>query len=68
MRRGIAYSQKHDYDRGIADFSEAILLNPKLAMAFYLRGVAYDANGNHDRAAADLNEAIRLDSRIAKIH
>src|SRR5262245_12506321 len=32
--RGIQYSQKHDYDRAIADFNEAIRLDPNDAHAY----------------------------------
>jgi tetratricopeptide (TPR) repeat protein len=41
INRGNAYSGKGDLDRAIADFSEAIRLNPRHAVAFYNRGVAY---------------------------
>jgi len=65
--RGEAHYAKGDYDGAIADFSEAIRLDPKFAIAFSGRGLAYSAKGDHDRAIADFNEAIRLDpkSRIA---
>ena len=61
--RGLAYQDKHDYDRAIADYDEAIRLDPKYDPAFNNRGAAYLAKGGHDRAIADLNEAIRLDPR-----
>ena len=63
--RGLSYKSKGDFDRAIADFSEAIRFDPKYAEAYYLRGVVYGNKGDLDRAIADLNEAIRLDPRSA---
>jgi lipoprotein NlpI len=61
--RGLAYQDKHDYDRAIADYDEAIRLDPKYDPAFNNRGAAYLAKGGLDRAIADFNEAIRFDPR-----
>jgi tetratricopeptide (TPR) repeat protein len=62
---GKAYFDKSDYDRAIADFNEAIRLDPKYALAFYQRGNAYGRKGDPDRAIADLDEAIRLNPQHA---
>src|SRR5262249_39549909 len=40
-QRGLSYRSKGDFDRAIADYSEAIRLDPKYAEVYYLRGVAY---------------------------
>ena len=45
----------------MADFNEAIRLNPMYALAFNNRGHIYKKKGDFDRAMADYNEAIRLD-------
>ena len=58
--RAFAYAAKKDNDRAIADYSEAIRLNPNLASAYYNRGNAYSHKGDNDRAIADYSEAIRL--------
>jgi tetratricopeptide (TPR) repeat protein len=34
--RGNAYSEKKDYDRAAADYNEAIRLDPKSVLAFYI--------------------------------
>ena len=46
--------------RAVADFSEAIRLNPSWAAAFVNRGAAYLGTGDHARAIADYSVAIRL--------
>jgi lipoprotein NlpI len=61
--RGLAYAVKGDLDRAIADFTEAIRLDPKDASAHNDRGSAYMAKGDFDRAIADYSEAIRLDPK-----
>jgi len=64
-KRGLAYRNKGDFDRAIADLSEAIRLDPKYAEAYYGRGLAYGNKGDLDRAIADYSEAIRLDPKLA---
>jgi tetratricopeptide (TPR) repeat protein len=62
---GNFYNLKGDYDRAIADYDEAIRLDPKVAAAFYNRAIAYKAKGDPDRVIADYNKAIRLDPKDA---
>ena len=61
--RGIEYKHKGDFDRAIADYGEAIRLDPGYQHAYVNRGLAYDAKGDVDRAIADYTEAIRLDPK-----
>jgi tetratricopeptide (TPR) repeat protein len=61
--RGNRYDRKGDYDRAIADYTEAIRLNPKLDYAFFRRGWAYAKKNEHDRAIADCSQAISLNPR-----
>jgi len=55
----------NEYDRDIADCSDAIRLNPNDAEAYCKRGLAYLKNGDCDNAIADFSEAIRLDKNNA---
>ena len=64
-RRGEAYVHKGDFARAIADFDQAIALDPKDADAYYNRGWAYDEKGELDRAIADYTKAIALDPNDA---
>jgi tetratricopeptide (TPR) repeat protein len=63
--RGVEYANKRDYDRAIADFTEAIRINPKYAEAYNSRSATYLKKGEYDRAVADANEAMRLDRKAA---
>jgi lipoprotein NlpI len=58
--RGIAYYNEKDLDRAVADYSEAIRLDPKYAAAYNNRGVAYRDRGDFDGAIADFSDAILL--------
>ena len=64
--RGSAYLAMEQYDRAIADLSEAVRLDPTHAEAFNNRGIAHIRKGEYDQAIADLNEAIRLKPGYAK--
>ena len=63
--RGLAYKRKNQWDRAIADYSEAIRLKPDDAKVFNNRGNAYYFNGQLDRAIEDYNDAIRLQPDLA---
>lgn len=60
LERGNVYALKGDYDRAIADYSQAIKLDPTYAKAYYNRGLANQRKGNFNRAIADDTAAIRL--------
>jgi len=58
--RGIVYHNQRQLDRAIADYSEAIRLDPKLATAYVNRGRASQDLGEVDRAMADFAQAKKL--------
>lgn len=49
-----------DAKGAIADFNEAIKLNPALAEAYGNRGILYSQTGNKPTALADLRQAAQL--------
>jgi tetratricopeptide (TPR) repeat protein len=56
------HTTEGDFDRAIADYNEAITLDPKNAgNALNNRGLAYAKKDDLNRAIADFNEAIKLD-------
>ena len=58
--RGVAYSNKNDFDRATEDFTKAIQLNPSDAGAYNNRGVAYLNESDFNRAIEDYTKAIQL--------
>jgi tetratricopeptide (TPR) repeat protein len=63
--RGNAFYNKRDYDRAIADYTQAIQLDPKLVKGYINRGLVFANKGDNDRAIADLNQATQLDPKSA---
>ena len=61
-RRGTAHVSKKEYDRAIADFTEAIEIDPKHVSAYNDRGVAHASKGDYARAIADVTQAVELSS------
>jgi tetratricopeptide (TPR) repeat protein len=65
VQRGLLWHYYGDYDKAVADYSEAIRLDPTCAMAYNDRGKTWYAKRNYDLAVADYNQAIRLDPTLA---
>ena len=59
--RGMAYLDKDQVDRAIADFDAAIKIEPDYGPGFRNRADAYYRKDELDRAIADYDDAIRLD-------
>ncbi|MEH2179983.1 tetratricopeptide repeat protein, partial [Nostoc sp.] len=59
--RGIACRNQKDYEGAIADFSQALKLDPNYIDAYYNRGFAYFDLKDYDSAIADFNQALKLD-------
>jgi tetratricopeptide (TPR) repeat protein len=60
VTRAAIFFERGDFTTAIADFSEAIRLNPNYWEAYYARGLLYVNFGDYDRAIADLTQVIRL--------
>jgi tetratricopeptide (TPR) repeat protein len=58
--RGNAWRRKGDADRAIADYGEAIRINPGLMAAHVSRGLALEHKGEREQARADYEAVLAL--------
>lgn len=68
FNRGNAHLQKGDQDKAIADFDEAIKLDPKNPSIYNNRGNAKNEKGDAAGAAADFDAAIKHNARYASAY
>jgi Flp pilus assembly protein TadD len=61
--RGIAYGLRGDFDKAIADCTEAIRLDPKNTQAYQNRGVAYGKKGEKAKAEEDFAQTKKLEDK-----
>ena len=61
-------SAKEDYDRAIADYNEAIRINPKNAIANNNLGLAYFNKDDYDQAIESYSEAIKISPNYANAY
>ncbi len=62
--RALAYENLDDYPKAIADYSEAITLDPTDADAFLYRGIDRIRTGDRIGGEADIAAAKRIDPNI----
>ncbi|QWG12048.1 tetratricopeptide repeat protein [Bradyrhizobium sediminis] len=58
--RGIGWYVKGDFDRALADLSEAIRLDPKFTAAYNDRGIVFQEKRDYARAISDTTRAMEL--------
>ena len=68
INRARVWSRKKQFHRAIADYSEAIRLDPAFAVAYNDRGMVWSEKQEFDKAIADYGQAIRHDPRDAFAH
>jgi len=57
--RTIAYGNKGDFDKTIADCTQGILLNPNNKVLYSLRAAAHGSKGDYDQAIDDAAHPVR---------
>jgi tetratricopeptide (TPR) repeat protein len=67
-KRGLAALDQKDYDNAIAEFTEAIKLNPNNAVFYFNRGIAYYRKNDYDNAIENFTNAIQLNSDDANFY
>jgi tetratricopeptide (TPR) repeat protein len=65
LNRGLAWHDKQKRIRALADYSEALGLDPTLATGYYRRGQVWRKEGDVDRAIADYTQAVVLEPHNA---
>jgi Flp pilus assembly protein TadD len=65
FERGNRAIQNGDYDTAIAEFTQAIRINPNYIDAYNGRGLAYAMKNDLDTATADFTQAIRINPKDA---
>ncbi len=68
FNRGVEWNAKKDYDRAIADYSEAITRNPQYREAYNNRGNSHRAKRDFDLAIADYEAAIKIAPKRGLYH
>jgi len=58
--KNITAEQRAGYNKAIADYTQAIKLDPNFTPAYRDCGVAYSYSGDSDKALADFNQALGL--------
>ena len=60
FNQGIDHLRNNELEHAVEALTEAIKLNPELAIAYNSRGAVYALIGDADKGIADCNEAIQL--------
>ena len=64
-QRAEKYGESGQLNKALAEFNEAIRLNPNLGRAYYGRGVCYGQQGKPNEAIVEYTKSITLDPTIA---
>ena len=65
--RGVEYSEKGDIDRTVADYDEAIRLDPQFVEAFVNRGLSYESEGTNRNVPVNFATVAERDGVAKKV-
>lgn len=63
--RGTGYAGNNQNDLAMADYNQALKIDPTNPQAYHNRGLLYQAKGQLDLAIADFTQALRIDPNYA---
>jgi len=58
--RGLAYYSRHQEEKAIPDFTEAIEIKPNFADVYFMRAASYFMFYEHEKALIDAEKALQL--------
>jgi len=64
FERGKREYDDGDKDKAMADFNDAIQMNPNFAEAYFYRGEIYGDKNDYDKAIAEYTQAIKVNPKI----
>ncbi|MGJ3248597.1 MAG: tetratricopeptide repeat protein [Elainellaceae cyanobacterium] len=67
-QRGIEKTRAGDYQRALADYNQAIKLNPNLAEIYDQRGFVYYRLNDYSSAFADYSQALQINPNLASVY
>ena len=68
LEKGNRYVEQGNTDLAMAEYDQAIKLNPRDVLIFYDRGTINYQRGDLDLALADFDQAIQLDPELASAY
>jgi tetratricopeptide (TPR) repeat protein len=68
LDRGMMFANRGDYELAIADYNEALRLEPNLSYAYILRGIAYREMKNIRDAFYSFVQAVELNPNDAEVY
>ncbi len=63
--RGVGYRRRGEFNPAIADFNEAIRINPTSGFNYRNRGIVYMNSKDYERAIIDFEKAVEIEPREA---
>ncbi|BAY37673.1 tetratricopeptide repeat protein [Nostoc sp. NIES-2111] len=68
LNRGYFYYEQKKWDLALADYTQALKINPQLALAYNNRGLLYKEPKKWDLALADYNQALKINPQYAEAY